>query len=81
MQKVFSFLDRHQDYVTHYINAHSKSVEVSSGFEIKMYHDELDRIKLKPATTMDNKVNDLLTCEDINFLLQFLTTDDYEALI
>jgi hypothetical protein len=49
-------------------------------FDIKSYHEELERIKLKPPSLMENKVIiiKLLFEKEISFLFAFLTSDDYE---
>lgn len=57
MQKLFTFLERHNEYISHYIEIKSKSQEMGTNFDIKSYHDELERIKLKPISLLENKVS------------------------
>ncbi|KAM3145373.1 hypothetical protein pb186bvf_002417 [Paramecium bursaria] len=70
--KIFQYLDRHQDQVVNFI-AQKNLQDIGLSLKLRQFHDDLMRIRAKPQSQLDNR--------DINYLLQFIQSDEYDNLL
>ncbi|CAD8082916.1 unnamed protein product [Paramecium sonneborni] len=70
--RAFSFIDRHCEALINSVQNKNLN-DSSSQLKVKAYHDELERIKNKSTYTLENK--------EIEFLINFVLTNDYQEMI
>ncbi|CAK63582.1 unnamed protein product (macronuclear) [Paramecium tetraurelia] len=70
--RAFSFIDRHCEALINSVQNKNLN-DSTSQLKVKGYHDELERIKNKSTYTLENK--------EIEFLINFVLTNDYSEMI